>query len=173
VKALADYWAKGPETASVRTLLQSLATTKQGTWISVAHLLPPLPASQLYEYPLAGDGSADGAVHDCHWTSINFFRRTPDPLCAQPGHLTQTLQTDYYTVPDVPRYGDVVMLTKPDGTAVHSAVVLADDIVFTKNGATAAHPWMISTMPALLRRYSFEVAPDQQLTVSYFRNYAV
>ena len=64
-------------------------------------------------------------------------------------------------------------MTKPDGEIVHSAVVIADEIVFTKNGATAIYPWMFATVPDLLKQYSF-LAPDgQQLTLRYFRSKGV
>ena len=69
-----------------------------------------------------------------------------------------------------PQYGDVLMLSLPDGSIVHSAVYLADDIVFTKNGDTSVHPWMLSRIPDMLAQYSFMVEPGEHLTVSYVRD---
>ena len=66
-------------------------------------------------------------------------------------------------VTDCPRYGDVLIMAKPDGDIIHSAV-------FTKNGATAIFPWMFSTVPDLLKQYSFHAPEGQQLTLRYFRN---
>jgi hypothetical protein len=172
--ALTNYWAKGPGQASDRALLESLASVKEGTWISIKNLLPPLAAVKLYEYPNASDLYQDGqpVTHDCHWSSFNFFRETPDPAFNQPGHLAQLLQEEYYAAPNDPTYGDILMLSKPDGTVLHSAVYLADDVVFTKNGSTVAYPWMLSTIAELKKRYSFDLPEGQDLTLTYYRSFA-
>jgi hypothetical protein len=174
IPALTGYWAKGPGQASDRALLESLATVKEGTWISIKNLLPPLAAVKLYEYPIASDLFQEGqpVVHDCHWSSFNFFRERPDPAVDQPGRLAQLLQEEYYPVPNTPAYGDILMLSKPDGTVLHSAVYLADDVVFTKNGSTVAYPWMLSTIDELKKRYSFDLPEGQELSLKYFRSYA-
>ncbi len=57
-----------------------------------------------------------------------------------------------------------------DFMKIHSAVYIADDICFTKNGGTAVHPWMLSTISDLLEQYSFQVDDGRQLTVNYFRS---
>ena len=54
--------------------------------------------------------------------------------------------------------------------AIRSAVYLADDIVFTKNGSTVYYPWMLSSISDLVKMYSFMVPQGQQLTITYFRN---
>lgn len=64
----------------------------------------------------------------------------------------------------------MVLFSKPDGTIIHSSVYLADDIVFTKNGATALYPWMLASISDLVNQYSFQVSPEEKLTVSYYRN---
>ncbi len=43
-----------------------------------------------------------------------------------------------------------------DFMKIHSAVYIADDICFTKNGGTAVRPWMLSTISDLLEQYSFQ-----------------
>ncbi len=169
--ALINYWGKGSETTDVRTKLESLAKVKGGAWIGIQLLLPPLPLSQIYSYPLVRENAVGGlpAAHDCHWTSLNFFRLTPDPAFSDPKVVLEQFQKEYSTVPGDPEYGDVVLLSKPDGTLVHSAIYLADDIVYTKNGSTVVHPWMLSTTADLLKRYSFHVPPGERLTVTYLR----
>ena len=175
VAALAEYWGKGAYSVDVRTILQSVGSVKGGAWLDIAMLLPPLPASELYFYPIITPNPLDGppVIRDCHWTSFNFFREKPDPNFGEPGHVLQLLRENYYPAAGDPQYGDVVLLTKPDGSAVHSAVYLADDIVFTKNGSTIAYPWMLSTVSDLLKQYSFQVSDGEKLTVSYFRTYTL
>jgi hypothetical protein len=49
-------------------------------------------------------------------------------------------------------------------------VYLAADFVYTKNGYTDLHPWMLSTISNLFSAYSVNIPPDQKLVVTYFRN---
>jgi hypothetical protein len=169
--ALANYWGKGSGTTDVRTKLQSFAGVRGGAWIDVMLLLPPLPQQEIYSYPISRENTEGGSapVHDCHWTSLNFFRETPDPAFSDPKIVLEQFQHEYRPAVGDPQYGDLVLLAKPDGTLLHSAIYLADDIVFTKNGSTIIHPWMLSTTADLLKRYSFQLPPGQHLTVSYRR----
>ena len=61
-------------------------------------------------------------------------------------------------------------MSKPDGDIVHSAVFIADEIVFTKNGSTAIHPWMFSTVPDLVKQYSFHAPEGEHLSLRYLRH---
>jgi hypothetical protein len=47
-----------------------------------------------------------------------------------------------------------------NGNSIHSAVYLADDIVFTKNGNNYAQPWMLMHLKDLLAEYSRDSAPE-------------
>ena len=109
-------------------------------------------------------------VHDCHWTSLNFFRDTADTRAVTPETFTEELAANYFPITGDPRYGDVLILATPSGEILHSAVFIADEIVFTKNGSTAIYPWMFSTIPDLLMQYSFHALEGQQLTLRYFRS---
>jgi hypothetical protein len=172
IAALSNYWSRGSYATDIRTILESVSKIKGGAWINILIVLPPLPTSQLYFYPIVADNPLNGppVIRDCHWTSFNFFRDPPDlaPVSAQ-GYL-ERLKTNYFPIPGDPRYGDMLVLSTPDGTVVHSAIYLADDVVFTKNGSTVIHPWMLETIPDLLNQYSFSLQPGQQLTINYFRN---
>ena len=173
--ALTEYWAKGTYAMDVKTILQSVAAIKGGAWIDIGMLLPPQPAGELYLYPVVSDNPLEGQpiIRDCHWTSFNFFREKPDPNFSEPGHILQLLRENYYPAAGDPHYGDLVLLTKPDGSAVHSAIYIADNIVFTKNGSTVAYPWMLSTVEDLLKQYTFQVPDGQKLNVNYFRSYTM
>jgi hypothetical protein len=170
VSALVAYWGKGMWGSDAQALFESLKHVERGAWVDIVELLPSLPASQLYTYPAPGNSlSAPVIRRDCHWTSFNFFRDTPDPEFSKPEQFSAKLRTDYLQVTREPRYGDILMLSRPDGSVVHSAVYIADDVYYTKNGDTDIHPWMLSTLTDLIKQYSIWVQPGDKLTLTYFR----
>ena len=172
VAALTEYWGKGVWNTDVGTLLQSLTIIPTGTWMNILMVLPPLPTEEIYDYPTAVDNPLDGPPvnRDCHWTTLNFFRDVPDRNFGKPEYVLRELRENYALAPADPRYGDVVLFSTPDGSIVHSAVYMADDICFTKNGATVISPWMLATVSDLVEQYSFMAPPGQSLTVQYFRS---
>ena len=172
VRALTDYWGKGVWAPNIRTILEGVERVPGSTFMSIIPLLPPLPASQIYFYPIVQSNPLNGPppVHDCHWTSLNFFRDTADTRAVTPETFTEELAANYFPITGDPRYGDVLILATPSGEILHSAVFIADEIVFTKNGSTAIYPWMFSTIPDLLMQYSFHALDGQQLTLRYFRS---
>ena len=170
VSALTNYWGKGIKGTDVRTIFESISGSKTGGTLAIINVLPPLPSSQLFFYPIP-DNPLNGSspVRDCHWTSFNFFNDVADPKMSAPAFFMQKLKEDYIPASGDPRYGDIALFSKPSGGVVHSAVYLADDIFFTKNGATFTYPWMLETLKDLLMQYSFQVEPGEKLVVSYFR----
>jgi hypothetical protein len=171
INSLVRYWGKARWAASAKALLESVAALPGDNSIDLVELLPPFPSSMLYNFPPNGASGAGAPVRrDCHWTSLNFFSDAPDDRFSDPAYVKQKLLEDYTSVLVDRRYGDVILLMKkPDGDIIHSAVYLADDIVYTKNGDTPIHPWMFSTMSELMEQYACALPPDQKLTISYFR----
>ncbi len=171
VDGLARYWGKACWAKDARSLLESLARIPGGARLDIAHLLPPGPAALLYSFPLPSNPLEGPVVKkDCHYTAFNFFRDPPDPRYDDRAFIVERLTQDHFPVLSDPRYGDLVLFFTPDGQLIHSAVYLADGIVYTKNGDTSLHPWMLSTVEDLVDQYSFQVAPEQALEVKYFRN---
>jgi hypothetical protein len=171
INAISSYWGKGIKGTDVRTIFESIAETPQGGTLGIITLLPPLPSSQMFVYPMP-DNPLNGPapVRDCHWTSFNFFSDVADQQMSDPAHFMEKLKEDYTPAAGDPRYGDIAFFSKPSGGVVHSAVYLADDIFYTKNGATFTYPWMLETMSDLLKQYSFQVEPGEKLVVSYYRH---
>lgn len=171
VSALSTYWGKAVWNTDVHAMLDSLSHVPGGTWLDIVELLPPFPTSLLYTFPVP-QNPMNGPVQqrDCHWTSFNFFRDPPDPHVADVSYFLERLRLDYYPVETDSRYGDLVLFSKPNGDIIHSAILLADDILYTKNGNNPLHPWILSTMEDILEQYSWTVEPNEQLKVSYFRN---
>jgi hypothetical protein len=172
IQALTEYWGKGCWNTDVGTIMQSLTTIQTGTWMNILMVLPPLPTAEIYDYPVIANNPLDGPAvnRDCHWSSLNFFRDVANPDFGKAEYVLKELKENYALAPADPRYGDVVVFSKPDGSIVHSAVYIADDICFTKNGSGAISPWMLATIPDLLDQYSFMAPGSQALTVQYFRS---
>jgi hypothetical protein len=84
---------------------------------------------------------------------MNFFNDTPDNRFADPAYTVQYLSTNFYRVAKPSLYGDIVLVLNEQGNAIHSAVYLAEDVVFTKNGNNYAQPWMLMRLKDLLLDY--------------------
>lgn len=166
--SLNDYWAKGAWAPNIRALLEGVNRVPGGTFTSIVPILPPLPSSQIYSYPIGQETREKGTkqIQDCFWTALNFFR---DPTDTREANLLSLTQ-DYYPITGDPRYGDVLTLAAPSGEIVHAAVFIADNIVFTKNGSLATYPWMFSTIADLQTQYSFQSPPGEKLTLRYHRS---
>lgn len=171
IHSLTKYWGRACWSTDVEAFLHSLATVREGSWLDVIELLPPFPTSLLYTYPVPQNPLKGPVVRrDCHWTAMNFFRDPSDDRYADAKFVRQHIMNDYFPVATDPRYGDLVLFMTPTGEAIHSSIFLADDFVYSKNGDSPLHPWLISTVSNLLEHYSFIVPPEQKLTVQYFRN---
>ncbi len=171
IDALAKYWGVGCYHTDARTMLKSLTTIPQGTWMSIMMLLPDLPSSEIYDYPNITDNPLNGPVvnRDCAWTSLNFFNEVPNPAFGTMSGVLKEISANYIPVTGQPRYGDLILFARPDQYLVHAAIYIADDICFTKNGSTLMHPWMLSKIDEVTKHFAFQIDPDQKLTIRYFR----
>jgi hypothetical protein len=171
IGALNTYWGKAVWSTDVSAIFDSLSHLPGGSWLDVVELLPPLPASLIYTYAIPQNPMTGAVVRqDCHWTSLNFFRDPPDNQFGDTAYVTQKLTTEYFPISSDPRYGDVVMFLTPDSHGIHSAVFIADNIAFTRNGNGSCNPWMLSTIEELTDLYSFTLPADQQVSVRYYRS---
>gem|GEM_PF-335077 len=164
--SLVNYWGRAGQEKDLKPLLEGLAKLPQGAIIDVMHLLPPMPTARIYTYPFPSFNQPE----NCHWTSFNFFRDSPDARFTDVKFIRQKIDADYYPVFSDPRYGDLVFLTNPAGEIIHSAVYMADNVVYTKNGGHFSAPWLLMRLSNLVETYSTFVAADQQVKVLYYRN---
>jgi hypothetical protein len=151
--SVAAYWSNYGQRKDVLSLLDSLARVPGGASIDVTHFLPPFARQRLYTYPfpnLAGDF----IKQDCHWTSMNFFNDLPDERFTVPTYTKSVVESEFEIITDAPRFGDMLVMFTSDSEIVHSAIYIADDIVFTKNGGMAVHPWMFMKLNSMVERYS-------------------
>lgn len=166
VDQLLNYWGRAGQGKDLRPLLQAMSKRPNGAIVDITHLLPPMPTERIYTYPYPSYAQPE----NCHWTSFNFFRDPPEGDYSSVDSIRKKLDADYYPVFSDPRYGDLVFLTKPNGEIVHSAVYIADNVVYTKNGGHFSAPWLLMEMSRLLDCYATFVGPDEQLKILYYRN---
>ena len=150
-------WAPGVRSTNLRPLLESLKRLEDGATVSLLYFLPQFARERLYTYPLPSQ--PNDPVMDCHWSTMNFFSDPPDNRFAEPSYTVAYLAEHYYPISKATRYGDRIFLLNDKGEAIHSAVYLADDIVFTKNGNNYMEPWMLMRLKNLVSLYSAVHSP--------------
>lgn len=153
IDKIAGYWGNMPNVrfTDLRPLMESLKQLPEGGNVSLLYMLPKFARDRLYTFPLPpqpGDPTMD-----CHWTTFNFSNDTPDNRFNDPAYAVQFIQKNYYQIATPSLYGDIVLLMNDKQEVKHSAVYLADDIVFTKNGNNYRQPWMLMRIPDLLATY--------------------
>jgi len=158
VDKVLGYWSRGTRAKDARPLLESLKRLPEGGSVSLLYLLPPFARDRLFTFPKPP--APNQPPMDCHWTSLNFFNETPDNRFADPSYVVQYMQSHYYPITKPTLCGDLVVILKNGTNAVHSAVYLADDIVFTKNGNNVHQPWTLMRMKDLMASYDAGDSPQ-------------
>jgi hypothetical protein len=123
----------------------------EGGNLSLFYLLPQFARDRLYTFPLPpqpGD-----PYMDCNWTTYNFLTEAVTGRLAGSTNLVEFLNDNYYPVQTPTVCGDILLLMDDQSHILHSAVYLADDLVFTKNGGGINQPWMLMHIPDLLVSY--------------------
>ncbi len=154
VDKILGYWDKGMKVKDVRPLLESMTRIRGGSTISLLYLLPQFARQRLYTFPMPSE--KDDPVMDCHWTTMNFFTEKPDNRFTDPGYTVSFLKANYYMIAKPTSYGDIILFLDRAGNAIHSAVYIADDLVFTKNGNNFAQPWKLTHLKSLTARYGLD-----------------
>ena len=165
IDSLLSYWAPRENSAKdIKPLLESVVQLPEGFDIDITHFLPRFARKRIYTYPRS-DGDKGEMSFDCHWNSMNFWNDPPDDRFASVPYVIHSLETDYATVLDGFRFGDIVLFMKSDTQAIHSAVYIADNIVFTKNGPSPHSPWILMDMETLTSHYE----TNTDLTIRGYR----
>ena len=167
IDKLIGYWGRGVQAKDLRPLLESLTRIPGGASISLLYFLPQFARQRLYTYP--EPSQPNDPVMDCHWSTLNFFNEVPDNRFSDPAYAILYLQNNCYKIAQPGAYGDMIFLLDQHGSAIHSAVYLADDLVFTKNGNNFAQPWMLMHLDDLVAKYTTDTAP--QLAVYRNKNW--
>jgi hypothetical protein len=153
IDKIAGYWGnmRNVHFTDIRPLMESLKQMPQGGNVSLLYVLPKFARDRLYTFPLPPQPGEP--TMDCHWSTFNFSNETPDNRFNDPAFAVQYIQKNYYQIAAPSLYGDIVLLMNDKQEVKHSAVYLADDIVFTKNGNNYRQPWMLMRIPDLLATY--------------------
>lgn len=157
VDKLLGYWGRGIQVKDLRPLLESTARLQNGATISLLYFLPKFARERLYTFPMPSQQG--DPIMDCHWSTMNFFNDPPSDKFTNTTYTASFIQTNFYQVSIPCLYGDVILILNDQGNAIHSAVYIADDIVFTKNGNNFSQPWMLMRLSDLLARYTAEAPP--------------
>jgi len=153
IDKIAAYWGRVPTIrfTDIRPLMESLKQLPSGGSLSLLYLLPKFARERLYTFPLP---SQDGEpTMDCHWTTFNFNNDPPDNRFNDPNYAVEYIRKNYYQIAAPSLYGDIVLLMNDQQEVKHSAVYIADNIVFTKNGNNYRQPWMLMRVPDLVATY--------------------
>ena len=153
IDKIAAYWGNLPNVrfTNIRPLMEALKALPEGGNLSLFYLLPKFARDRLYPFPWPPQ--AGEPTMDCHWTTFNFSNDTPDNRFNDPTFAVQFIQKNYYQIAAPSMCGDILLLMNDKNEIKHSAVYLADDLVFTKNGNNYRQPWMIMHIPDLLATY--------------------
>ncbi|HON06661.1 MAG TPA: hypothetical protein PLW02_01025, partial [Verrucomicrobiota bacterium] len=81
------------------------------------------------------------------------FNRPPDDRFLDGDYIQQVLHSQYYNAGTNYIFGDLIMLIEEDNKAIHMCVYIADNVVFTKNGAQELQPWILMKLPDMLKIY--------------------
>jgi hypothetical protein len=154
IDKLLGYWASGSgaRAKDARPLLEALKRLHGGGSIGIGFLLPPFARERLFTSPVPS--KPGDVLEDCHWSALNFFNATPDDRFADKTYTGHYIDENYYQIAKPSMLGDLVFFLKKDNEVIHSAVFIADDLVFTKNGVNYAQPWILTRMKNLLATYS-------------------
>jgi hypothetical protein len=162
IDAILDYWRQVKTDQTIRPFLESLAkTTETGTSVNVALFFPPVPRLRLYTYP--NPDQPHTAPRNCFWTAMNFFNEEPNDLFHDTEYVQRVLESEYEVIRDDWHFGDVLLLME-GSEAVHMANYVADDVVFTKNGANPFQPWVLMRIKDMVAQY-----PSKTIKVFGFR----
>ncbi len=142
---MASYWTGGRADSDILPLVKSLTELPFESTIDITHLLPALARRRLYTYPTP-DLATRGRMPDCHWTSLNFFSRSPQDYYLDTRLASRRVIENYASVPAPYRFGDVLFFNNTAGETIHSCAFIADDIVYTKNGENSLSPWILMRM---------------------------
>jgi hypothetical protein len=154
IDKVALYWGNMPNVRfiDVRPMLEALRRLPRGGTISLMYLLPPFARERLGTFPLPP--ARGQPLTDSYWSTLNFSNAKPDDRFLYPATCTQYLEESFYKIAQPGLYGDVLLFKNARNQLRHSAVYLADDLVFTKNGKTCTMPWVIARIPDLQNLYS-------------------
>lgn len=159
IDAVVRYFENGGRGREMKSFLESIARIPEGRSISVSFFLPTFARMRLYTYPNVKqeDIEAGKKLPDCFWSSMNFFNEVPDDRFFDPAFIQQTLRSEYSMVSSNFLFGDLILIISHNDQATHMCVYIADDVVFTKNGAQPLQPWVLMKLQDVVKIYTTDL----------------
>lgn len=150
--ALTKYWSGNGRVKNVKPMLETMATVRGGCDLAIIHLLPFFARRHLYSYC---DPTATDFRHDCHWVAMNFWNEhgEGDDRYLDSANVRDDLQSKYLPVMGEYKYGDVILFMADESHMVHSAVYIADNILYSKNGGSGKSPCVLMDLDQLVTYY--------------------
>lgn len=171
LETITNYWSAGAKAKDVLPLLEAVDRNPNVDQIDLAHLLPPTPRKHLNLYPTLQDGRG-GRFPDAWWTAVNFLNFFPIALYGDSMNLNAQIRSRFRPMDpnESFQFGDLVFVIRSeDNLAIHACVYLADNLVYTKNGAGVFEPWVIQSMSDMLAHHRH----GDSLKVSGWRDQSV
>lgn len=151
--SMIKYWSADGLNPDVEPVLRAVNTTNGVERVDLVQILPPIPKRYLNSFVNLRDVTPTNTP-DCFWTSIQFFNAVPTSRLLDPLSIEHYLGSDFTKVDGEPRFGDLVcMFEEESGAFLHSYVHIAHDIVFSKNGASFARPFILTSLSDMLSVY--------------------
>lgn len=164
---LIHYWGSTGRVKDIEPIFRSLQMVPEGFSLDLAHLLPGVARRRIYTYPNPDQPLDD--QKNCHWTSFNFHSDVADDRYIDVQFAQRELDAAYEQVAE-PRFSDLVIFVNKETSAViHSAVYLADDLVFSKNGFGLLRPWIYTHVRSLVDLYSAHIGTPDAVKAILFR----
>lgn len=168
VESIARYWSVGGSHKDILPLMSSVQHIEGGWNLNIIYLLPHFIREHIYKYPFPSS-DPNAIKQDCFWSAFNSLNMQPDNRLSDMDYIHKVLISDYYTISQPSQLGDIVLLCANDNEAMHAAVYLADDLVFTKNGFHFTQPWILMKTKDMLETYSVHLPPGQPIKMHYYR----
>lgn len=158
LSGLLDYWSTGLNLRrkELEPLFTATAALPGLQHLDLLHLLPALPRKLLYTYP-GDEFLTHSRLPDCHWTTLNFFNYSAQDYYLDSRLAASSIIENFVPVNAPYRFGDVLLFLNPQGSAFHSCIYLADELVYSKNGANPLLPWVLLELKDLQRMYNLDL----------------
>lgn len=164
LESLIEYWSRGRRAEDIRPIIESLGQSRRNHAIDIVHLLPSFARRFLYTYP-PFTTEWKNSSRDCHWTSMNFFQLVPEDSMSNLQYVAEVVIRDWQQIFSPPMLGDLVFFQDQHENIFHSAVYIADNVLFTKNGPAVVRPWILMRESDLFGFYPQQTAVE----VLYYR----
>jgi hypothetical protein len=168
VEKIAQYWGVGGRRKDLYPYLNALHRVEKGANSNIVCLLPEFARDRLYCHAYVA-GDAQGVKQDCFWSAFNFFNDQPDNRFNDMSYVDSVLKRDYSAIAGPTQLGDLILVTVEGKSVIHAANYLADDIVFTKNGADFRQPWVLMRMADMIDTYAVKYPNAGTVVPKYFR----